>query len=58
MLKQMLENNLPLLIVSWDTEDLYRNSLNLCSIGDYNSLSEYLKSLTDFREEYKEFWNQ
>lgn len=58
MLKQMLENNLPLVIVSLDTENLYRNSLNLCSIGDYNSLSTYLKSLTDFREDYKEFWNQ
>ena len=56
MLKQMLENNLPLVIVSWDTEDLYRNSLNLCSIGNYSSLSTYLKSLTDFREDYKEFW--
>ena len=56
MLKQMLENNLPLVIVSWDTEDLYRNSLNLFSIGNYSSLSTYLKSLTDFREDYKEFW--
>lgn len=56
MLKQMLENNLPIKIVSWDTEDLYRNSLKLCSIGDYDTLSTYLKTLPDFREEYKEFW--
>ena len=56
MLKQMLENNLPIKIVSWDTEDLYRNSLKLCSIGDYDPLSTYLKTLPDFREEYKEFW--
>ncbi|MGL5693946.1 MAG: Fic family protein [Peptostreptococcaceae bacterium] len=57
MLKQMLENDLPIVIVSWDTEDLYRNSLNLCSIGDYSPLSTYLKTLTDFREDYKAFWS-
>ena len=56
MLKQILENDLPLLIISWDTEDLYRNSLNLCSIDDYKPLSEYLKTLRDFKEEYKDFW--
>ena len=57
MLKQMLENDLPIVIVSWDTEDLYRNSLKLCSIGNYSPLSSYLKTLTDFREDYKAFWN-
>lgn len=57
MLKQMLENNLPILIVSWDTEDLYRNALNLCSDENYSPLSEYLKTLTDFREDYKAFWS-
>lgn len=56
MLKQMIENNLPIKIVSWDTEDLYRNSLKLSSIGNYSPLSTYLKTLPDFREEYKEFW--
>ena len=56
MLKQMLENDLPLAIVSWDTEDLYRTSLNSCSIGNYMPLSDYLKSLTDFKDDYKEFW--
>ncbi|WP_242631621.1 hypothetical protein [Sedimentibacter sp. zth1] len=49
MLKQMLENDLPVQIVSWDTEDLYINSLSLCSIGDYSPLTAYLKTLTDFR---------
>lgn len=57
MLKQMLENDLPVVIVSWDTEDLYRNALNLCSIGNYSPLSSYLKTLTDFREDYKAFWS-
>lgn len=58
MLKQMIENNLPLMIVSWDTEDLYRNALNLCSNNDYSPLSTYLKTLTDFREDYKDFWKR
>ena len=57
MLKQMLENNLPIVIVSWDTEDLYRNALNLCSDKDYSPLSKYLKTLTDFKEDYKAFWS-
>jgi Fic family protein len=57
MLKQMLENNLPILIISWDSEDLYRSSLEKCSIGNYSPLSDYLKTLTDFRDDYKEFWN-
>ena len=56
MLKQMLENNLPLKIVSWDTEDLYRSSLSLCSIGNYESLVSYLDSLNDFKKDYKEFY--
>ena len=56
MLKQMLENNLPLKIVSWDTEDLYRSSLSLCSIGNYDSLVSYLDSLSDFKEDYKDFY--
>ena len=56
MLKQMLENNLPLKIVSWDTEDLYRSSLSLCSIDNYDSLVSYLDSLNDFKKDYKEFY--
>ncbi|EQF26911.1 fic/DOC family protein [Clostridioides difficile CD160] len=56
MLKQMLENNLPIKIVSWDSEDLYRSSLNSCSIGNYEPLIEYLSSLEDFREAYKILW--
>jgi hypothetical protein len=55
MLKQMLESNLPILIVSWDSEDLYRNALKQCSIRNYSPLSDYFKTLSDFREEYKEF---
>ena len=54
MLKQMLENNLAIKIVSWDSEDLYRESLNLCDVDHYDSLTKYLESLEDFREEYKE----
>lgn len=56
MLKQMLENSLPLKIVSWDTEDLYRSSLSLCSIGNYKPLSIYLNSLSDFKRDYWDFW--
>lgn len=55
MLKQMLENNLPIKIVSWDSEELYRNSLNF-SLGNYVPLIEYLSSLEDFREVYKMLW--
>jgi Fic family protein len=53
MLKQMLENNLPVKIVSWDSEDLYRESLNLCDVDYYEPLTKYLESLEDFKEEYK-----
>ena len=57
MLKQMLENNLPVKIVSWDSEDLYRESLNLCDIGHYDPLTKYLESLEDFKVEYKMLWD-
>lgn len=57
MLKQMLENNLPVKIVSWDSEDLYRESLNLCDIDHYEPLTNYLKSLEDFKVEYKMLWD-
>ncbi len=57
MLKQLLENNLPLFIISWDTEDLYRKSLAKCSIGNYAPLVEYLKSLNDFKEVNKDLWD-
>lgn len=52
----MLENNLPLKIASWDTEDLYRTSLSLCSIDNYDSLVSYLDSLNDFKEDYRAFY--
>lgn len=57
MLKQLLENNLPLFIISWDTEDLYKKALTKCSIGDYAYLVEYLRSLEDFKEVNKELWD-
>lgn len=57
MLKQLLENNLPLSIISWDTEELYRKSLAKCSIGNYAPLVEYLKSLNDFKEVNKALWD-
>ncbi|NFL81023.1 Fic family protein, partial [Clostridium sporogenes] len=57
MLKQLLENNLPLFIISWDTEDLYRKSLAKSSIGNYAPLVEYLKSLNDFKEVNKDLWD-
>ncbi|NFM80168.1 Fic family protein [Clostridium botulinum] len=56
MLKQLLENNLPLFIISWDTEDLYRKALAKCSTGSYAPLVEYLKSLNDFKEVNKALW--
>ncbi|MCR8747133.1 Fic family protein [Romboutsia lituseburensis] len=56
MLKQMLENNLQIKIVSWDSEDLYRESLNLCDLDTQEPLSKYLETFEDFREEYKELW--
>ncbi|MCR1934785.1 Fic family protein [Clostridium tepidum] len=57
MLKQLLENNLPLFIISWDTEDLYKKSLAKSSIGNYAPLVEYLKSLNDFKEVNKDLWD-
>ncbi|NFP91236.1 Fic family protein [Clostridium sporogenes] len=57
MLKQLLENKLPLFIISWDTEDLYRKSLAKSSIGNYAPLVEYLKSLNDFKEVNKDLWD-
>ncbi|MGL5381224.1 Fic family protein [Clostridium sp.] len=56
MLKQMLENNLPIKIVSWDSEDLYRESLNLCDPDNQDPLAKYLESLEDFSEEYRMLW--
>lgn len=52
----MLENNFFIKIVFWDSEDLYRNFLNFCSLGNYVFLIEYLLSLEDFREVYKMLW--
>ncbi|MHC1749591.1 MAG: Fic family protein [Cellulosilyticaceae bacterium] len=56
MLKQMLENNLPIKIISWDSEDLYRESLNLCNLENQEPLKKYIYGLEDFREEYRETW--
>ena len=56
ILKQMLENNLPLKIVSWDNEDLYRSSLASSKIGDYSPIFAYINNLDDFKEIYREFW--
>lgn len=56
ILKQMLENNLPLKIVSWDNEDLYRSSLASSKIGDYSPIFAYINNLEDFKEIYRELW--
>lgn len=52
MLKQMIENKLPIKIISWDTEDLYRKALNKCKLEEYEGLNEYLEVLPNFVEEY------
>lgn len=52
MLKQMIENKLPIKIISWDTEDLYRKSLSKCKLDEYLALNEYLKNLPNFLESY------
>ena len=57
MLKQLLENDLPVTIISWDTEDNYRKSLSKCNYENYKPLVDYLKSLKDFRTENKDLWN-
>ena len=56
MLKQLLENKLPIKIILWDTEKLYRKSVAECEIGNYEPLINYIKSLDDFVLEYKKFW--
>lgn len=57
ILKQILENNLPLIIISWDTEDKYRKALSECSMDNYDPLIEYFLSLDDFKEENKNLWD-
>lgn len=56
MLKQLLENDLPIKIISWDSEDLYRESLNLCTLEDQEALKKYMQSLEDFRQTYRMLW--
>ncbi|WP_367115998.1 Fic family protein [Clostridium sp.] len=56
MLKQMLEQNLEVKIISWDTEDLYRKSLNECNDLDFSPLEKYILSLDDFKNEYSNLW--
>ncbi len=56
MFRQMLENSLPIKIVSWDSEDLYRASLNQYDLSDQQPLIKYLDRLGDFRDEYKMLW--
>jgi len=56
MLKQMLENDLEVKVVSWDSEDLYRSSLSQCSEDNYEPLEKYLEYLSDFRSEYDFLW--
>lgn len=56
MLKQMLEQDLELKIISWDTEGLYRKSLDECTLNDFEPLEKYIHSLPDFKKEYKDFW--
>lgn len=55
-LKQMLENDLEVKVVSWDSEDLYRSSLSQCSEDNYEPLEKYLEYLSDFRSEYDFLW--
>lgn len=40
-----------------DSEDLYRESQNLCDVRYYKPLTKYLESLPDFRVEYKQLWD-
>lgn len=56
MLKQMIENDLEVKVVSWDSEDLYRSSLSQCNEGNYEPLEKYLECLSDFRSEYDFLW--
>ena len=56
MLKQILENDLEVKIISWDSEDLYRSSLSQCSEDNYEPLEKYLEYLSDFRSEYDFLW--
>lgn len=57
MLKQLLENNLPLYIISWDTEDLYRVALSKCTENNVTPLVEYLQSLKDFKITNRIIWD-
>lgn len=57
MLKQLLENNLPVVIISWDSEDNYRKALRKCNYDNYKPLVDYLKSLKDFKIENKDLWD-
>ncbi|MFD3157922.1 Fic family protein [Haloimpatiens sp. FM7330] len=57
ILKQILENNLPLIIISWDTEDEYRKALSECRLGNYKPLIQYFSSLSDFKKDNKNLWD-
>ncbi|MCI9976494.1 Fic family protein [Clostridioides difficile] len=57
LLKQILENNLKLIIVSSDTVDDYRQALKSCSNGYYKPLEQYFESLDDYKEKNKTLWN-
>ncbi|WP_227845817.1 Fic family protein [Clostridioides sp. ES-S-0145-01] len=57
LLKQILENNLKLIIVSSDTVDDYRQALKSCSNGYYKPLEQYFESLDDYKEKNKALWN-
>ncbi|WP_255613432.1 Fic family protein [Clostridioides sp. ES-S-0048-02] len=57
LLKQILENNLKLIIVLSDTVDDYRQALKSCSNGYYKPLEQYFESLDDYKEKNKALWN-
>lgn len=56
MLKQMLENKLPVKIISWDSEDSYREALSKCSKDNYEPLYNYINSLPDFVEKSRRLY--
>ncbi|MCC0662581.1 Fic family protein [Clostridioides sp. ZZV15-6597] len=57
LLKQILENNLKLIIISSNTVDDYRQALKGCHNEYYKPLEQYFESLDDYKEKNKDLWN-
>lgn len=57
ILKQMLESNIDIRIISEDNEDSYRKALSECTEDNIEPLIFYLKSLENYSQLHKDLYN-